>query len=161
MRALLLLLVALVVFPLSACTSSLPSLEGPGVVQFMVSTGTRWALAETNATVDEARKIETYILEAKAMLLDSSAPPTVVDDIGNYLSSKIENELVRRAINQGALFVKLNVTLPVGDKIPEEYKRWIFAVLDGATMGCAEYATMGADPRAVPTIATSSRISFR
>lgn len=148
-------------FGLTACVTVPPIVdtEGPGVVQFMVKTGTRWALAETNATVDDANRIRGYLVEARG-LLDGEVPVNALDELAAYLNSKIENELVRRAINQGAEFVKGNVTLP-GDILTPEYKRWIYAVLDGAAQGCAEYAALGRDPNAVPSITAPDHISFR
>lgn len=152
---------ALLALMTTSCQSVPPIIdtEGPGVVQYMVKTGTRWALAETDATVEEANRIRGYLIEARG-LLDGEVPVAALDELAAFLNTKIENELVRRAVNQGAQFVKENLTIP-GDIVPENYKRWVYAVLDGGAQGCAEYAALGADPRAVPTISAPDKISFR
>jgi hypothetical protein len=142
--------VALALLMVAPSCQSLPPIvqtEGPSVARFMVKTGTRWALAEKEASADAALRIRGYIVEGRALIADNEAPASALDELAVYLNTKIDNELVRRAIQQGIEFVKTEVEIPVSGAIPAEVKVWVFAVLDGAADGCQEYAnTLSAPP---------------
>lgn len=150
-------------FAFFACRSIAPIIktDGPDVAKFMVKTGVRWALAEKHSTAEQALKIQSYVLQGRTLIADGTAPVGALDELAAILNSKIENELVRRAIQQGVEFIKSSVSIPVDGVITPALKVWILAVLDGAIQGCQEYAVSLDAPGAAPSLSAPDYISFR
>lgn len=136
--------------------------DGPPVLQYTVRVGTMWALRDSGASNELAATIGTYLVEAKKIIEDGSAPASALDDLANYLNSHITNDLVKMAIQQGIEFIKANVYIPIAGVIPPNVKVWVYAVLDGAAAGCQDYINRPAMQSSVPVRTVKPvTISFR
>jgi hypothetical protein len=159
---LLLSLVSFAVLPLASCRSTPPVVnqEGPSVLRASTAIGVQWALSRAGASVDEAVRIKTYLVDAKLLLNTGQPPVTVLDQLAAMLNARITNSTVRAIIQAGVLTLKTRVTIPVDGVISPEVKMWVNAVLDGAILGCDSYRPGQAPLGTVPEI-ESDHISFR
>lgn len=136
--------------------------EGVGITRTATSISMNIWLTKTNFDRDLASKYRTYIFESKTLIQDGQAPASALDDLANFLNSKIQSEIVRAIIQQGIETIKTRVVFPTTGIIPDSVKPWVFAVLDGAIQGIDMYLDTQTPPtQSVTGALAKTEISFR